>query len=466
MNILQTLDDPNLFQPWFKDPKTWATWRVFLCALFGLPMSEDQLAIYRECTGRTHAPTEPATEGWLQVGRRGGKSLNMALVAVYLACFRDYRPYLVPGERGLVAVMASDKKQARTILRYASAMLTRVPMLAKMVEREHAEGFDLKNEVSIEITTASLRAARGYTMVAALLDEIAFFRSEDSANPDSEILNSIRPATGTIPNALLLCGSSPYSKSGELYRTHKEYFGKENDDGVLFWKAPTTRMNPTFRKRIIDRAMERDKEAAMSEYGAEFRNDIAAFVPREIVEACVVDGERERPWCAAHRYVAFVDPSGGSADSMTLAIGHREKEITIVDVVREIPAPFDPESATDEFAKVLQLYGLTAVLGDRYGGEWPRQAFRKRGIEYNICETPRSGLYLELLPKLNSKTILLPDISRLVNQLAGLERRTARGGKDSVDHSPGSHDDVANCVAGVAHCCVSRHTATVTELRF
>jgi hypothetical protein len=30
-----------------------------------------------------------------------------------------------------------------------------------------------------------------------------------------------------------------------------------------------------------------------------------------------------------------------------------------------------------------------------------------------------------------------------------LERRTARSGKDSIDHPPGAHDDVANAVAGV-----------------
>ena len=33
-------------------------------------------------------------------------------------------------------------------------------------------------------------------------------------------------------------------------------------------------------------------------------------------------------------------------------------------------------------------------------------------------------------------------------QLSSLERRTARGGKDSIDHSPGMHDDIANAVAG------------------
>jgi hypothetical protein len=29
-----------------------------------------------------------------------------------------------------------------------------------------------------------------------------------------------------------------------------------------------------------------------------------------------------------------------------------------------------------------------------------------------------------------------------------LERRTSRGGRDSVDHAPGSHDDLANACAG------------------
>ena len=32
--------------------------------------------------------------------------------------------------------------------------------------------------------------------------------------------------------------------------------------------------------------------------------------------------------------------------------------------------------------------------------------------------------------------------------MVGLERRTARGGRDSVDRRHGAHDDVANCVAG------------------
>jgi hypothetical protein len=238
-------------------------------------------------------------------------------------------------------------------------------------------------------------------------------------------------------------------------------------DGVLYWKAPTRVMNPRFRQRIIDRALERDKDAASSEYLAEFRNDISAFVDRAVVESCVDLNEIERPYAAGTRYVAFVDPSGGSSDSMTLAIGHGDKDRIFLDVIREIAAPFDPESVVEEFGTVLKSYQIYQITGDRYAGEWPRQSFRKRGIEYTPSEQPKSALYIDTLPKLNTRSIRLLDITRLVHQLSTLERRTARGGRDSVDHAPGEHDDVATAVAGVVACISNktRHIVTVEELR-
>src|SRR5262245_12857635 len=60
-----------------------------------------------------------------------------------------------------------------------------------------------------------------------------------------------------------------------------------------------------------------------------------------------------------------------------------------------------------------------------------------------------SHLYRDLLPALNSDRIQLPRSDRLISQLVGLERRTTRGGRDSIDHAPGAHDDIANAVAGV-----------------
>jgi hypothetical protein len=56
---------------------------------------------------------------------------------------------------------------------------------------------------------------------------------------------------------------------------------------------------------------------------------------------------------------------------------------------------------------------------------------------------------------LNSGRVEMVDNPRLVAQICSLERRTARGGRDSVDHPAGSahHDDIANAALGLAALC-------------
>jgi hypothetical protein len=448
VTILDACADPALFARWFRDRRTWAAWFTFLRALFGLTMTDEDLALYARSTGRTKPPFGGVREAWLIVGRRGGKSLMLALVAVFLATFVDWTPYLTPGERGTIMVIATDRRQARTIFRYITALLRQVSLLAALVERETSDTVDLSNGITIEILTASFRTVRGYTLVAALCDELAFWRSEESANPDSEIIGAIRPAMATIPGAMLLCASSPYARRGALWNAFRQHFGKSSP--VLVWKADTRTMNPTVPQSVIDEAYEADPAHAAAEYGAEFRTDVETYVAREVVDAAVVMGRHELPPVRGIRYFAFTDPSGGSADSMTIAIGHRDKDgRAIIDAVRERRPPFAPESVVYEFSELMKSYGVHTVIGDRYGGEWPRERFRVDGIHYEVAEKPKSDFYRDLLPFLNSGRVELLDHPRLVSQLCSLERRTSRSGKDSIDHAPGGHDDIANSVAGV-----------------
>jgi hypothetical protein len=209
-------------------------------------------------------------------------------------------------------------------------------------------------------------------------------------------------------------------------------------------------MNPTVPLAFIEEAYEADPAYAAAEYGAEFRTDVETFVAREVVDAAVVIGRHELQPARGIHYVAFTDPSGGSADSMTLAIAHRDRDgRAILDALRERRPPFAPESTVYEFAQLMRSYGISTVMGDRYGGEWPRERFRVNGISYEVADKPKSDFYRDLLPFLNSGRVELLDHPRLVSQLCGLERRTSRAGKDSIDHAPGGHDDVANSVAGV-----------------
>jgi hypothetical protein len=114
----------------------------------------------------------------------------------------------------------------------------------------------------------------------------------------------------------------------------------------------------------------------------------------------------------------------------------------------EVRPPFSAEEVVGEFATQLRRYRIRKVTGDRYAGEWPAERFRKQGITYTPSEKAKSAIYNELLPLLNSRKVELLDDRRLVGQLLALERRMAWGGRDSIDHPPGGHDDVVNAVAG------------------
>jgi hypothetical protein len=200
---------------------------------------------------------------------------------------------------------------------------------------------------------------------------------------------------------------------------------------------------------LIYAALERDPARYSAEYLAEFRGDIEGFVALEVVQACTDAGVHERAPSNRFRYVGFVDPSGGSGSSFTIAIAHAENGKGILDCVREAKPPFSPEAVVFEYAELLRRYGIKKISGDHYAGEWPREAFRKQGTTYEPCKDPKGILYLNLLPMLNSGTVRLLDNTRLRSQLVNLERNTGRSGRDSIAAGNDGLDDVANSVAGV-----------------
>jgi hypothetical protein len=225
ISIIDACQHEQLFAGWFKDRQSWAAWFCFLKVMFGLPLDGTELALFQQCTGRS----APSLLGYLEVsliiGRRGGKSLMLALIATYLACFYNWKPHLVAGERGTIVVVATDRRQATVIFKYIRAFLGVGP-LVQMIERQTADVIQLSNSIDIEIQTASFRTIRGRTVVAALADELAFWSDENSANPDVEVIGALRPAMATIPRAMMLKASSPYSRRGALWNDYRKHYAK------------------------------------------------------------------------------------------------------------------------------------------------------------------------------------------------------------------------------------------------
>lgn len=463
ISMREALADPRLLGGAIPG-RSWLPWRSVMIAALGEALTDEEREAFHAVTGREQEPLERAEELWGVVGRRGGKTRSAATLGAYLSTCCDFTDVLAPGERGVLPILAASTAQAGRAFMHVRSVLEHSPALSEIIDGEPtADTIRLTAPVDIVVRPANFRTIRGITAVGAICDEVAFWMIEGTVNPDAEILNALRPALATT-EGLLAVISSPYAKRGEVYGAVRQHYGPKGDPRILVAKGPSIAFNSTLSQRVIDRAFERDAAAAASEYGGEFRDDIAGFVTREVVEACIPPGLKVRPPISGLDYVAFVDPSGGLNDAMTLAIAHREGDLCILDLAIERKPPMSPEAVVEDFCGVLKAYGISKVTGDRYGGEFVREPFRKQGVTYELAEKVRSELYRDLLPALNSGQAELLDLPVLINQLVSLERRVARSGRESIDHPPNGHDDLANAVAGALSLVKERSRSTVAMI--
>lgn len=454
LSILDALNDAALLGglPVFRDLSTWRAWLTFLRAAYGLPLSGDELELFRRHTGRTGYAPPPGgfPEVVCIVGRQSGKTRIAATIAAFEAVLAEREP----DRTELYAVLVAQDHRAalRTLFGYARAPFENVPVLERSVAEARADSIRLRSGVTLAAYPCRPASVRGLRAKTAVVDELAFFTATDGRPTDIEMLRALRPALATTGGKLVIL-SSPYAQAGALWDLHRRHFGHD-DSSTLIWQATAPDMNPLLPADYLERMRQDDPEAYRSEVLGEFRAGVSSFFDGEWLEACVISGRGELPPASDVRYRAFVDPSGGSRDAFALAIGHYNKErVVIVDCLRTWPAPFNPSGVVGEAADVLKRYRVKSVVGDRYAGEWPREQFRCNGIRYVPSKLDRSALYLELLPQVNAGTVELLDDVKLLRELRGLERRRGTAGRDRVDHRPGQHDDRANAVAGVvAHC--------------
>jgi hypothetical protein len=462
--------------PWFKGekgreaPAPWTNWRVFLKAVYGLPMTDREASLYTRFTGRKDVPTEKFREVWGLCGRRARKTAIEALIGAWEGGVEFPRlmlsdhPPVAPGERARIPMISKNKDDAKQIKSHLMSILNCKGMRHMLAGEPTAEEVVLNTGVDFTIRAVSLTAGRTRASPCAMLDEVAFWQSDESAQPDVEVIAGIRPSMATFPNPLLVGMSSVYGKTGVVWNTYQDHYRNEGSP-VLVWLASTTDMHDSeVIRKYVQAELVKDPVGAAAEFQSEFRTDIGPFVDPEVVEAAVVKGRDMLEYDARHPqiYWAFCDPSGGSQDSFGLGIAHMEGEQIIVDLAQEWPVPFEADQVMDDLASILGDYRVRYVTGDNVGGIWLRDPLKKglfsdghpragqpRNIDYVLASMPKSKIYLNILPRLNAGRLQLVDDQTLIRQIKGLERKQSRGG-DIVDHRAGAKDDVANSVLGAA----------------
>ena len=453
ISVADALRNKHLFGPYFTGA-SWDRWRAVLKASFAEPLNDNELAAFRTVAERD-PPAHRVKELAAVVGRGGGKDSIASFIATYIAInFNPRTARLRPGELVFVVCLAVDRDQAAIVFRYIRAFFEEVPTLRAMVKGEiGADSIELRNRVRIEVRTNSYRSIRGRSILAAIFDEAAFWRDERSANPDTEVYGAISPGLARVKGSMLIVISSAHRRAGLLYERWKAFFGKPDAD-VLVVRGSTRQFNPLFPQSIVDRALEDDPQRYSAEYNSEWRDDLASYLNRELLEALVEPSVTVRPPLSGVAYAAFTDPSGGRSDAFTASIAHREihngVERVVTDLIFERHPPFNPSDVIEEIAKLLKQYRCSTVTGDRYAAEFVVEHFRKNGISYRASKLDRSEVYLDFLPLVTAAKVLLLDHPRAIAQLASLERRTFPSGKDRIDHPLNGHDDIANSIAGAA----------------
>jgi hypothetical protein len=449
LNIVEAMDHPGLFGPYFRGA-SWSGWKAVLKAAHALPMSDQECAFFRTIAERD-PPKKPARERIYIAGRGAGKDSIESLDIGHTAVTFDRQDKLRPGERATVMCLAVDREQSQIILGYVRAYFSEIAPLKAMVVRETADGLELNNGVDIVIATNSYRSIRGRSLLHVCMDEAAFWKDEFSSSPDIETYNAAKPGL-RLPGSTLTIISTPYRRSGLLYGKFAKHYGRDDDD-VLVIKAPSITLNPTLDQSIINQALEDDPSANASEWLAEWRDDLSSYISRALIEAAIEPGVTVRPYDRKYHYTSFIDPSSGQRDSFCCAVAHKEAgDLAVLDCLVEVKAPFDTNVAVAQIADVLKSYHLTSTSGDDHAKGWVVAELQRHriGFEPRPSKMDRSALYQETLPLYSAGRVKLLDVPRLVSQYTALERRLMPGGWSRIDHPnrTGYHDDLANVTAG------------------
>ncbi len=380
--------------------------------------------------------------------KKNCKTLDAILASLYKCLI-----WPSAGQKGnQVYYVASDMGQANDDLDLTKKLVRVNPLLereltikANIVERKDGKGF-------IEILPAGdTSGMHGKSYLFLVLDE--FHTQKDYRVLEALELDRTRPDS----QQWFASYASLYRHAGvPLIDLLKAHDAQKDDRLYVSWYAGSLdEANPSLGQPLGP-TREDLEHAQVSLPSWIFRRlylnlpgqpDGAAF-DADAIERCVVPNVTHRPPVEGIPYRAFVDMSGGGADDSTLCIGHEEDGLIILDLLinqgSRTGKTFNPADTVKGFAQRLTEYGCCAVVGDRYAGQWPRLAFAKEGIGYQVSDLTRAQLYAHLEPLVNAGKVELLDQPKLLQQLIGLIRKG-----EKIDHDASAHDDWANSAAGV-----------------
>jgi len=402
----------------------------------------------------------------LCLGRRSGKGLMAAVVALYNAIVEDYTGLLRPGETRYIFVVATEQLQARKQLRVIRELIDNAPDLdVRAVIDPDASTLDeiaFRNNVVIRAMPCSARSTRGYPVSMLILDEAAHMMTTDEGfAAGKRVYEALLPSLGQFrERGYVMVTSTPLFALGIFWDLFQAGVNGAKDTLVI--QLPVWDVNPTITRASLQDDFDADPDYAQREHAAQFIEGAGAYLPAVQINACRVRGRRELPPAEELSYLAAADPAfAAGGDAFTFAIGHRvgkgDEAIVVLDLLRSWRgkrSPLNSDKVLDEIAALAKTYGIRRVLSDQYAVVPLADGLRRRGLKLipqPLHNELKADIFGTLKRLLNLESIELLDDAALVTELTSLQLRPTPGGKPHIAAAPGHKDDRAMVVATVAH---------------
>ena len=339
-----------------------------------------------------------------------------------------------------------------------------------------------KGLLSVFVGVSNSRNARGPGTIVLVMDEFAFFLDTNSAISDKAVYDALTPsvaAFGTQGKIVLI--SSPLSKSGMFYEIYSQGMGdggEPPDEDLLVLRIPTWGINPNIDADYLKSRFKRlGKTSFGCEFGANFSDSKSAWLEDENMLLQCVDENYQKPKYGTkyQRFFWGID-QGQSSDAFALAVTHKERDITVVDYMKDyfgkkeecihrvpddyyeftkrpIKFPQDYEDLVAELKEVQKRFPIQYGMMDQWSGTLFNQIFEKNGIRglevVHFTDSLNSEMYHLWFYLMGNKQFKTYDEEYFIRMMLLLEKEV-RSKNITIVQAPqrkGFHDDLADAVA-------------------
>jgi phage terminase large subunit-like protein len=401
------------------------------------------------------AAIERHRETVLCLGRRSGKSLMSAVVAVHNCTLRPDLGRLVrPGETRYALVVATNLAQARLVVAAARSIVERSPLLSGLLDRasEDELTFTLPDgsRTALRAIPCTARGARGYPVSCLVFDEHGHHVSDDTFGNQTaaQVYGALLPSVAQFGEmARVVVASTPLGSTGNFAKLFNRASG---DPAAAVFHLPTSAVNPTIDVEFLEAERARDEWLFRREFLAEFIEAGTPFLDLAGVQL----GRLAQP-SEGREWTLGLDPATSArGDGFGVAVVGRSTSTAGQLVVGHIESFRPSGDVVADLARVSvvsKMFGCSRGATDQWSAEALIALLRREGVSVakrTMTPQSKSAVFSELKARIDLGELVLPDDPRLLGELRRVQLTERAGAAAvSIPRVGGSHGDAAQALA-------------------